>query len=136
MSSFRNHRVIIASLFLPSTVVVGESEAVTPDRQPEGNAAVSIPAVAQRLAKEATKPLKSALSNKSALQPAHNSHSRSSSATGTILSIVEDLKDKVRCYLNQNPINLIKLPYTVPTTSECAGQAGEAQHLYEVGPVR
>ncbi|KAJ3497214.1 hypothetical protein NMY22_g19723 [Coprinellus aureogranulatus] len=93
---FRNHRVIIASLFLPTTVVVGESESATPDKLPEGNAAVSIPAVAQRLAKEATKPLKSALSNKPALQPAHNSHSRSSSATGAILSIVDDLKDKAQ----------------------------------------
>jgi hypothetical protein len=99
MSSFRNHRVIIASLFLPSTVVVGESEPGTPERLALGNhAPVSIPAIAQRLARDAGKPLKSALSNKPSLQPAHNSHSRSNSATGAILSIVEDLRDKVRRY--------------------------------------
>jgi trehalose 6-phosphate synthase/phosphatase len=31
MSSLRNHRVIIASLFLPNTAVVGESNPPTPD---------------------------------------------------------------------------------------------------------
>lgn len=31
MSSLRNHRVIIASLFLPTTVVIGESNPPTPD---------------------------------------------------------------------------------------------------------
>jgi hypothetical protein len=31
MSSLRNHRVIIASLFLPTTAVLGESSPPTPD---------------------------------------------------------------------------------------------------------
>ncbi|KAF6749841.1 trehalose-phosphatase [Ephemerocybe angulata] len=98
MSSFRNHRVIIASLFLPTTVVVGESEAPTPAE----NAAaplISIPAVAQRLAGLAldkAKPLKSALAQNKAVAPAHNAHSRSASASGPLKSIVEDLRDKSR----------------------------------------
>ncbi|KAF6744609.1 alpha,alpha-trehalose-phosphate synthase [Ephemerocybe angulata] len=82
MSSFRNHRVIIASLFLPTTVVVGD-----------------IPAVAQRLAGLAldkAKPLKSALAQNKAVAPAHNAHSRSASASGPLKSIVEDLRDKSR----------------------------------------
>ena len=31
MSSLRNHRVIIASLFLPTTAIIGESNPPTPD---------------------------------------------------------------------------------------------------------
>ena len=31
MSSLRNHRVVIASLFLPNTAVLGESHPPTPD---------------------------------------------------------------------------------------------------------
>jgi trehalose 6-phosphate synthase complex regulatory subunit len=31
MSSLRNHRVVIASLFLPNTAVLGESAPSTPD---------------------------------------------------------------------------------------------------------
>ncbi|RXW13018.1 hypothetical protein EST38_g12836 [Candolleomyces aberdarensis] len=95
MSSFRNHRVIIASLFLPSTVVVGDSEPTTPARSPDkGDSLISaLGAIAQRLAKEPGKPLKSALSNKG-IAPSHNSHSRSASASGPLKSIVDDLKDK------------------------------------------
>lgn len=31
MSSLRNHRIVIASLFLPNTAILGESEPSTPD---------------------------------------------------------------------------------------------------------
>ncbi|KAH6904345.1 trehalose-phosphatase [Coprinopsis sp. MPI-PUGE-AT-0042] len=98
MSSFRNHRVIIASLFLPTTVVIGDSEAPSPTgnrRFAEEVAAVSIPALAARLAAEKGTPLKSALTNKTVAK-AHNSHTRSSSQTGPLPSIVDDLKDKSR----------------------------------------
>lgn len=102
MSSFRNHRVIIASLFLPSTVVVGESEPTTPARSPDtGDSLIdALGAIAQRLAKEPGKPLKSALSNKGiSITPSHNSHSRSASANVPLKSIVDDLKDKVRIFI-------------------------------------
>ncbi|EAU87507.2 trehalose-phosphatase [Coprinopsis cinerea okayama7 len=93
MSSFRNHRVIIASLFLPTTVVVGESAPPTPERNFEDAPPISIPAIAARLASEKNKPLKSALAGKST---PHSSHTRTPSASGPLKSIVEDLKDKSR----------------------------------------
>ncbi|TFK27244.1 hypothetical protein FA15DRAFT_666537 [Coprinopsis marcescibilis] len=96
MSSFRNHRVIVASLFLPTTVVTGDSGPATPEEKlPEEGSVISIPAIAARLAAaDKGKPLKSALSGKGVT--ASNAHTRSSSASGPLLSIVEDLKDKSR----------------------------------------
>ncbi|TFK37501.1 alpha,alpha-trehalose-phosphate synthase [Crucibulum laeve] len=104
MSSFRNHRVIIASLFLPSTAVLGESAPPTPERQPsEPNAtdgSISLTSVSQRLEK--------------AVRPAiASTHSRQSSVGGLpppklpmpLRSIVDDLKDKSR-----NPTPAIRSP--------------------------
>lgn len=71
MSSLRHHRVIIASLFLPNTAVLGDSAPSSPDEpglQTPGFAPQT-PSVRPPLAPRATGPLK---------------------------SIVEDLKDKVR----------------------------------------
>jgi trehalose 6-phosphate synthase/phosphatase len=84
MASFRNHRVVIASLFLPTTAVLGESPPITPDQEQEDDpsqlAETTIPAVAQRLADNGM----------------FNTHSRQPSQTGPLKSIVDDLKDKVR----------------------------------------
>ncbi|CAK5279906.1 unnamed protein product [Mycena citricolor] len=47
MNSFKNHRIIVASLFLPSTVVVGsESPIATPEKKPPP---FSVPDVLQRV---------------------------------------------------------------------------------------
>ncbi|KAF9473941.1 hypothetical protein BDN70DRAFT_924896 [Pholiota conissans] len=97
MSSFRNHRVVIASLFLPTTAVLGESAPPTPEPHPlavHDDASATIPAVAHRLASVAEssgKPLKPSL-----ITTPHNAHTRSSSNSGPLKSIVEDLKDKSR----------------------------------------
>ncbi|EGO28773.1 glycosyltransferase family 20 protein [Serpula lacrymans var. lacrymans S7.9] len=84
MSSFRNHRVIIASLFLPTTAVLGESNPPTPDIH-----AHDVPSLA-----------KSGLST-SAFQIGDKPaafRQRSGSGLGNVplKSIVEDLKDKSR----------------------------------------
>ena len=104
MSSFRNHRVIIASLFLPTTAVQGESGPPTPDpplatttvNDPE----INLPAVTLRLA---ATPLKPALVNR------NNTHSRQSSVSGPLKSIVDDLTDKVllRPFPLLSPLNPI-----------------------------
>lgn len=94
MSSFRSHRVVIASLFLPTTAVLGESAPPTPEAYAHNDSAAStIPAVAHRLASvaEAGKPLKPSL-----ITSPHNGHTRSASNSGPLKSIVDDLKDKVR----------------------------------------
>ena len=87
MASFRNHRVVIASLFLPTTAVLGESRPHTPEQGDESDAGLSspqlspetFPAVAQRLADAGI----------------FNSHSRQPSLNVPLKSIVDDLKDKV-----------------------------------------
>lgn len=92
-TSFRTHRVIIASLFLPTTVVVGESEPATPTREValehggsiadanDTRADSTIPAVLSRFVENA--------------KPAFlRTHSRAPSASGPLKSIVDDLKDK------------------------------------------
>ena len=93
MASFRNHRIVIASLFLPTTAVLGESPPVTPENDDVGltlpaalGPETTISAVAQRLA-EQTSATKGGLLN---------THSRSHSMTVPLKSIVEDLRDKVR----------------------------------------
>jgi trehalose 6-phosphate synthase complex regulatory subunit len=81
MSSFRNHRVVIASLFLPNTVVLGESHPSTP----EGTAVHSpppLPGVFPGHTKDHGQGFKLPLPPPRARTPA------------PILSIVEDLKDK------------------------------------------
>ena len=94
MASFRNHRIVIASLFLPTTAVLGESPPVTPehlhsvaDAGPES----TIPAVTQRLTAELS-PKKGSLKPSLVLNAAH---SRQHSQSVPFKSIVDDLKDKV-----------------------------------------
>ncbi|KAF8200267.1 alpha,alpha-trehalose-phosphate synthase [Pholiota molesta] len=89
MSSFRNHRVVIATLFLPTSAVLGESAPPTPEPRPlQDDAATTIPAVAHRLASvaESGKPLKPSLIT------SHKTHTRAASASGPLKSIVDDLK--------------------------------------------
>jgi len=76
MSSFRNHRVIIASLFLPNTAVFGESSPSTPELH--SNKPVKVPNFS--------------LSEPVLKIPLPVTPSRLS---GPPKSIVEDLKDKV-----------------------------------------
>ena len=77
MSSLRNHRVVIASLFLPSTVVLGESHPPTPDVHSQE---LPLPDVFPGHAKEQ--------GFKLTLPPSKPRNS------APILSIVDDLKDK------------------------------------------
>ena len=103
MSSFRNHRVVIASLFLPTVAVIEESTPPTPE-QPFGVSLEStISAVADKLAAAniavdpiAKKPLKASIIN----------HHRQLSASNPLKSIVEDLKDKVFVIFDNNYIPL------------------------------
>jgi trehalose 6-phosphate synthase complex regulatory subunit len=79
MSSFRNHRIVIASLFLPNTVVLGESHPSTP----EGTAVqppLSLPSAFPGHTKDQGFNL--------SLPPSKVR------TPGPIFSIVEDLKDK------------------------------------------
>ncbi|KAF8884515.1 glycosyltransferase family 20-domain-containing protein [Infundibulicybe gibba] len=87
MSSFRHHRVVIASLFLPSTAILGESGPPTPEKAQPAQQPLSLPAVTIRLGEKSK----------------HGRHSRQSSTnvpvgsiSGPLKSIVEDLKDKTR----------------------------------------
>ncbi|KAF8636145.1 hypothetical protein AX17_003758 [Amanita inopinata Kibby_2008] len=108
MSSFRNHRVVIASLFLPTTAVLGESIPPTPDRH-YNPYPVSITAAANAVAaasSNAEKPKSgpSPTSTSASVRPSFGVHSRHPSNTGVAVgsslsplkSIVEDLKDKSR----------------------------------------
>lgn len=111
MSSFRNHRVIIASLFLPTTIVTGDSAGT---RLVEDTTAIAIPTIAARLASgDKIKPLKSAIAGKGVVTP-HNAHSRSSSASGPLLSIVDDLKDKQsrQTPIARTPVNEVQNPFS------------------------
>ena len=76
MTLLRNHRVVIASLFLPTTVVLGESHPPTPDVHSE----LPLPDVFPGHAKE--QGFKLTLPPPKPRTPA------------PILSIVDDLKDK------------------------------------------
>ena len=75
MSSLRNHRVVIASLFLPNTAVLGESHPPTPDV----HSSLPLPDVFPGHTKEQ--------GFKLTLPPRART-------PAPILSIVEDLKDK------------------------------------------
>lgn len=91
MSSFRNHRVIIASLFLPSTAVFGESAPPTPD-PPSHDADIDI----QRLnANLAAAPKRQPAPALSAISAAHTRQNSASGLPPPLKSIVDDLKDKV-----------------------------------------
>jgi trehalose 6-phosphate synthase complex regulatory subunit len=76
MSSLRNHRVVIASLFLPNTAVLGESHPPTPDV----HSSLPLPDVFPSHTKD--QGFKLTLPPPRTRTPA------------PILSIVEDLKDK------------------------------------------
>jgi hypothetical protein len=78
MSSLRNHRVVIASLFLPNTAVLGESESCPPT--PDVHSPLPLPDVFPNHAKDQ--------GFKLALPPSRTR------TPAPILSIVEDLKDK------------------------------------------
>lgn len=88
MSSFRNHRVVIASLFLPSTAALGESVASTPEYIPPLDPPkLSIPPSAFRLGDIAKQRISSA--------PETRSSTLVGTTPGPLRSIVDDLKDKV-----------------------------------------
>jgi hypothetical protein len=79
MSSLRNHRVVIASLFLPNTAVLGESHPPTPDV----HSSLPLPDVFPGHTKDQ--------GFKLTLPPRARTPART---PAPILSIVEDLKDK------------------------------------------
>lgn len=87
MSSYRNHRVVIASLFLPSTAVLGESVPSTPDLHARDPLSTRPGLLGLPTEVPGTPP--------AVLQPYTPGHSRKSSLPAPMKSIVEDLKDKV-----------------------------------------
>ncbi|PFH45853.1 glycosyltransferase family 20 protein [Amanita thiersii Skay4041] len=112
MSSFRNHRVIVASLFLPTTAVLGETPPATPEKHVHAPT-VSISAAAAVAASTASvnhvdknKLNSPSVASPMPRRPSYSGHSRHPSAAGQGLavgstlgplkSIVEDLKDKSR----------------------------------------
>jgi len=84
MANLRNHRVVIASLFLPTTAVPGESTPLTPDIQ------ASQPGFSLKFPLGNDKPLGKHVGQTSGL-----------GVNPPIRSIVEDLKDKVTCRLGE-----------------------------------
>jgi trehalose 6-phosphate synthase/phosphatase len=83
MGSFRNHRIVIASLFLPSTAVLGDSFPPTPDHNVKDPSLAMIPSAYPIVAEKAQ-----------GYRPTMH-HSRNPSLPAPLKSIVEDLKDKV-----------------------------------------
>src|SRR5882762_5225574 len=84
MSSFRNHRIVIASLFLPSTAVLGDSFPPTPDNHgKDPSLAIMVPSAFPIVGDIAQ-----------GYRPAMQ-HTRNSGQSTPLKSIVEDLKDKV-----------------------------------------
>ena len=83
MSPLRNHRIVIASLFLPSTAVLGDSVPPTPDNHDKDPSQAMVPS-AFPVTGEITQ----------GYHPGMH-HSRNSSLSVPLKSIVEDLKDKV-----------------------------------------
>ncbi|EIW74943.1 glycosyltransferase family 20 protein [Coniophora puteana RWD-64-598 SS2] len=84
MSHLRNHRVVIASLFLPTTAVIGESNPPSPDpgftgAGPLSPAPVAVPAPASPPPER---------------PPFQHKHSRSLGGNPPLKSIVEDLKSR------------------------------------------
>jgi len=108
MSSLRSHRIVIASLFLPTTAVLGESGLPTPERPiQDNNTNNTISAVTNRLvvANIPVDPTKS-----KPLKPSINTttnHNRQLSASGPLKSIVDDLKDKVHTSVIHNGITTL-----------------------------
>lgn len=87
MSSFRSHRIVIASLFLPTVAVIGESGPPTPVQD------TTISAVADRLV--ASNTTVDSIIKPKPLKPSIITTTRQLSTNGPLKSIVEDLKDKV-----------------------------------------
>jgi trehalose 6-phosphate synthase/phosphatase len=114
MSSFRNHRIVIASLFLPTIAVLGESGPPTPEKPIQNNVDGTISAVTDRLVAgnnvlDPTKP--------KALKPSISAagHNRQLSASGPLKSIVEDLKDKVSIpFLDHSRVSLTFIRPDIP----------------------
>ncbi|KAF9447635.1 glycosyltransferase family 20 protein [Macrolepiota fuliginosa MF-IS2] len=109
MTSLRNHRVVIASLFLPTTAVLGESAPGTPNI-PQPEFPPRFPLVSDNL-------------NLKSARPALGSHARQPSGSGLTLpikSIVEDLKDKTRnpTPSTRSPTAEIANPFTKLTRFE------------------
>ncbi len=82
MSSFRNHRVVIASLFLPNTAILGESHPPTPDERTALHSPRPLPLPTAFPGHGKDQGFKRSLPPSRARTPA------------PIPSIVEDLKDK------------------------------------------
>ncbi|KAF8718268.1 hypothetical protein AX14_011953 [Amanita brunnescens Koide BX004] len=106
-SSFKNHRVIVASLFLPTTAVPGDSQPSTPDLSRSAGVSISVAAAAVVAGLPATEFSKLGLppTTPSPKRSSFASHSRTPSNAGgaglgsnlsPLKSIVEDLKDKSR----------------------------------------
>ena len=104
MSSFKNHRVIVASLFLPTTAVPGDSQPSTPDLSNSGGVSISIAAAAVAAGLPGTEIFKLGGLPTSPKRSSFASHSRKPSNAGgatlgsnlsPLKSIVDDLKDKV-----------------------------------------
>ncbi|KAK2462193.1 hypothetical protein APHAL10511_005781 [Amanita phalloides] len=102
MSSFKNHRVIVASLFLPTTTVLGESQPSTPDLSHYYSVSAAAATVASP---DASRLGVSQISAPTPRRSAFATHSRKSSnagglavgsSLGPLKSIVDDLKDKTR----------------------------------------
>lgn len=85
-SSFRNQRVVIASLFLPTTAVLGESAPPSPGQPNPPLPGLAIPASAFRLPDKTKQPTGTETSRP---------HTPKPSISGPPRSIVDDLKDKV-----------------------------------------
>lgn len=120
MSSFRNHRVVIASLFLPSTAVIGESAPPTPD-PPTQDADIDI----QRLnANLATASKRQPAPTLSAISAAHTRQNSASGLPPPLKSIVDDLKDKVSL-----PVPNLRTTHCVePTSHPGRAFAGNRSH--------
>lgn len=96
MSSFRNNRVVIASLFLPSTAVLGDSVPSTPDIH-VGERRLSLPPAFGASGGAGTKALAFTPEDKPPVASRPGGlHSRKISLPVPMKSIVDDLKDKVR----------------------------------------
>ena len=98
--SYRNHRVVIASLFLPSTAVLGESAPSTPDLYPLSTTPGRPRLLGLPTEVPGTPP--------AVLQPYTPGHSRKTSLPAPMKSIVEDLKDKVCNLLSKRITTLIR----------------------------
>ncbi|KAH0834221.1 hypothetical protein J3R83DRAFT_11534 [Lanmaoa asiatica] len=100
MNSLRNHRVIIASLFLPTTAVLGESNPPTPS--PSIHAQDPAPSPPQLTVKP----------NGSSNPPFRHQPSRSLGGNPPLKSIVEDLKSRTTTPLTTPPGETANNPFS------------------------